>query len=65
MKSPTVDRKLLATSHNERYAYYLGDDRYVYQWNAAEGTWAGWLCSLAAWESTFSRSTWMTVMVAV
>lgn len=60
MKAPltmTRRRRLVATSHDGRYAYYSDvKDRYVYQFRLADCVWIGWLCSLAAWESAFSKS---------
>ena len=60
MRAPrtmTRCRKLVATSHDGRYAYYLDSrDLYIYQWSVAEVRWIGWLCALSVWEATFSKS---------
>lgn len=53
-RTMTRRRRLLATSHDKRYAYYLDvKDLYVYQLRLVDMCWAGWLCTLAAWERTF------------
>ena len=56
-KTMTRCRKLVATSHEQGYAYYLDSrDLYVYQLRLADMVWIGWLCSLAVWETTYSKS---------
>jgi hypothetical protein len=51
-----TQRTQLATSDNGRYSYWLAEDRYIYQKSEETGAWLGWLCSLDAWERTFSCS---------
>ena len=60
MRAPrtmTRCRKLVATSHDKKYAYYLDNrDLYIYQWSVAESRWIGYLCTMSVWEATFSKS---------
>ena len=60
MRAPrtmTRCRKLVATSHDKQYEYYLDKrDLYIYQWSVAEARWIGYLCALSVWEATSSKS---------
>ena len=53
MRAPrtmTRCRKLVATSHDGRYAYYLDSrDLYIYQFSLIGLVWVGWLCTVAVW----------------
>ncbi len=49
-------RKLVATSHEGNYSYWLDPDRYVYQQNAITGEWIGWICAQSIWDSGWGRS---------
>ena len=56
-RTMTHCRRLVATSHDRKYGYYLdARDLYVYQWSVAEAKWIGWLCALSVWDATFSKS---------
>lgn len=57
-----MKRKLVATSHAGAYSYHVDEDRYIYQRREADGVWIGWLCSLPAWEFTFSKVSWMSLI---
>jgi hypothetical protein len=48
-------RTLIAESHGGQYTYWLDDTSpYIHQRRGMEGEWVGYLCSLDAWERTFS-----------
>lgn len=54
----------VGTSHDAKYSYWLAEDMYVYQLNHATNEWQGWLCSLPAWERTFSKCDWIALEAA-
>lgn len=62
--STKESRKLVASSHEGKYTYHMGSDLYVYQRRESDGAWIGWLCSISAWEFTFSKARWITLAVA-
>ena len=53
------NRVRVGSSHGGKYTYWQAPDRYVYQYDERRGEWVGWLCSLEAWERTFSKAAWM------
>ena len=56
-RTMTRCRKLVATSHDGRYAYYLDSrDLYIYQLSLLSQVWVGWLCTVAVWDAVFSKS---------
>ena len=61
---PMSDRVKVGTSHGDRYSYWLDADRYVYQYDERASRWNGWLCSQAAWDSTFVSAPWIVAVEA-
>jgi hypothetical protein len=57
-------RKLLATSHDGRYSYWLAPDRYVYQFDERDEVWIGWICAQSVWEIAWSKSAMFNLQVA-
>ena len=56
-------RTMLATSHDSRYSYWSDPDLYIYQFNEHDQCWQGWLCSMDAWERTYSKANWITLVI--